>query len=70
MNYIESIKSYKPYNEQEQLDKELILNCINNFSVNIIIIINILAIVKSSLVDATKREYIIKMKISFGINFF
>ena len=32
MSYIEAIKSYTPYNEQEQLDKELILNCINNFS--------------------------------------
>ena len=32
MNYIENIKSYIPYNEQEKLDKELILNCIHNFS--------------------------------------
>lgn len=32
MNYIKEIKSYIPYNEQEQKDKDLILNCINNFS--------------------------------------
>ena len=32
MNYINEIKSYIPYNEQEQKDKDLILNCINNFS--------------------------------------
>ena len=32
MSYIKEIKSYIPYNEQEQKDKDLILNCINNFS--------------------------------------
>ena len=32
MNYIQEIKSYIPYNEQEKKDKDLILHCINNFS--------------------------------------
>lgn len=31
MNWIEEIKEYKPYNEQEEKDKEIILSCINNF---------------------------------------
>ncbi|MBL4934685.1 NUDIX hydrolase [Clostridium sp. YIM B02515] len=31
MNWINSIKNYKPYNEQEKKDKEIILNCINIF---------------------------------------
>lgn len=31
MDYIKSIKLYKPYNEQEKRDKELILNCIEKF---------------------------------------
>lgn len=29
MNWIEDIKNYKPYNEQESKDKDLILKCIN-----------------------------------------
>ena len=29
MNWIEDIKNYKPYNEQEAKDKDLILKCIN-----------------------------------------
>lgn len=32
MNYIEAIKRYKPINEQEKKDKEIILSCINNYS--------------------------------------
>lgn len=31
MNWIDSIKKYNPYNEQEKKDKEIILNCINTF---------------------------------------
>lgn len=31
MSYIEDIKNYIPYNEQEQKDKELILKCINDY---------------------------------------
>ena len=31
MNYIEQIKKYKPYNEQEEKDKEIMLNYINTF---------------------------------------
>lgn len=31
MEYIEQIKRYKTINEQEQKDKELILECINNY---------------------------------------
>lgn len=31
MNWIESLKSYKTWNEQEQKDKEIILNCVNQF---------------------------------------
>jgi len=31
MNWIESIKNYNPYNEQEKKDKEIILECINKF---------------------------------------
>ncbi|GAB6168030.1 NUDIX hydrolase [Clostridium carnis] len=30
MNWIEEIEQYKPYNEQEKADKELIIHCINN----------------------------------------
>ena len=29
MNWIENIKNYEPYNEQELKDKDLILKCIN-----------------------------------------
>jgi 8-oxo-dGTP pyrophosphatase MutT (NUDIX family) len=32
MSWIELIKQYKPYNEQEEKDKKIILQCINNFS--------------------------------------
>lgn len=32
MNWINQIKEYIPYNEQEMKDKELILKCISNFS--------------------------------------
>ncbi|MGL4797510.1 MAG: NUDIX hydrolase [Paraclostridium sp.] len=32
MNYIDQIKMYKPYNEQEEKDKELILHCIETQS--------------------------------------
>lgn len=31
MEYIEEIKNYKPYNEQEEKDKEIMLDYINNF---------------------------------------
>lgn len=31
MNYIEQLKKYAPYNEQEQKDKEIMLKYINNF---------------------------------------
>lgn len=31
MNFIEEIKAYKPYNEQEKEDKEVMLNYINDF---------------------------------------
>ncbi|MDO4535756.1 MAG: NUDIX hydrolase [Clostridium perfringens] len=31
-NFIESIKNYKPYNEQEEKDKKLILTATNNFN--------------------------------------
>lgn len=31
MNYIEQLKKYMPYNEQEQKDKEIMLKYINNF---------------------------------------
>ena len=31
MNLKEQIENYKPYNEQEKSDKEIILNCINTF---------------------------------------
>lgn len=47
MNYIEDIKSYIPYNEQEKMDKELILNCINNFP-NLLTRENALAHITSS----------------------
>lgn len=32
MNWINKIKDYKPYNEQELMDKDLILKCINTYS--------------------------------------
>lgn len=32
MNWIELIKRYTPFNEQEQKDKDLILHCINTFN--------------------------------------
>lgn len=32
MNYINEIKKYTPFNEQETKDKELILNCISNYN--------------------------------------
>lgn len=32
MNWIDSIKAYIPYNEQEMKDKEIILKCINDFN--------------------------------------
>ncbi|MBC2582607.1 NUDIX hydrolase [Clostridium sp. DJ247] len=32
MNWIELIKTYNPYNEQEKKDKEIILYCINTFN--------------------------------------
>ncbi|NMM62830.1 NUDIX hydrolase [Clostridium sp. P21] len=31
MDWIEAVKKYVPYNEQEEKDKELILKCINKF---------------------------------------
>ena len=31
MNLKEQIENYKPYNEQEKSDKEIMLNCINTF---------------------------------------
>lgn len=31
MNWIELIKTYNPYNEQEEKDKEIILHCIDTF---------------------------------------
>ncbi len=31
MNYIEDIKNYIPFNEQEESDKELFLRCLNDF---------------------------------------
>ena len=31
MNYIEDIKNYIPFNEQEEMDKELFLRCLNDF---------------------------------------
>lgn len=31
MNYIEDIKNYIPFNEQEEKDKTLFLKCLNNF---------------------------------------
>ncbi|MFU0824012.1 NUDIX hydrolase [Clostridium sp.] len=31
MNWIESIKNYNPYNEQEKKDKEIIVECIDKF---------------------------------------
>ncbi|ADL53265.1 NUDIX hydrolase [Clostridium cellulovorans] len=31
MGWIEEIESYKPYNEQEKIDKEIILRCIEKF---------------------------------------
>ncbi|QGU95332.1 NUDIX domain-containing protein [Clostridium bovifaecis] len=31
MNWIESIRNYSPYNEQEKKDKEMILSCIDKF---------------------------------------
>lgn len=31
MNWIDQIKEYTPYNEQEEADKKLILNAINNY---------------------------------------
>ena len=32
MNYINKIKEYIPFNEQEEKDKKLILNCIENYN--------------------------------------
>lgn len=32
MNYLKKISSYKPFNEQEQVDKEIMLGYISNFS--------------------------------------
>ncbi|MFR4052236.1 MAG: NUDIX hydrolase, partial [Clostridium perfringens] len=31
MNYIEDVKNYIPFNEQEERDKELFLRCLNDF---------------------------------------
>ncbi len=47
MNYIEEIKKYKPYNIQEEKDKEFILKCINDFD-NILTRENIIVHITSS----------------------
>ncbi|MGM9979517.1 MAG: NUDIX hydrolase [Clostridium sp.] len=47
MNYIEEIKRYKPYNIQEEKDKEFILKCINDFD-NILTRENIIVHITSS----------------------
>ena len=47
MDYIEEIKKYKPYNIQEEKDKEFILKCINDFD-NILTRENIIVHITSS----------------------
>lgn len=47
MTWIEKIKEYTPYNEQEYSDKNLILNCIDTYS-NILLRENTLAHITSS----------------------
>ena len=47
MNWIEAIKNYIPYNDQEAKDKDLIIECINKFD-NILTRENIIAHITSS----------------------
>ena len=47
MNWIESIKNYIPYNDQEAKDKDLIIECINKFD-NILTRENTIAHITSS----------------------
>lgn len=55
MNWIESIKAYNPYNDQEEKDKEIILNCINTFN-NILTRDNEVAHITSSAFVINKRK--------------
>ena len=47
MNWVEEIKNYIPYNDQEAKDKDLIIECINKFD-NILTRENIIAHITSS----------------------
>lgn len=57
MNWIDSIKKYNPYNEQEKKDKEIILQCIDTFN-NILTRDNEIAHITSSafVVNKTKDK--------------
>lgn len=55
MNWIESIKTYNPYNEQEEKDKEIILQCIDTFK-NILTRDNEIAHITSSAFVVNKTK--------------
>ncbi len=57
MSYIDDIKAYVPFNEQERKDKELILNCINTYD-NILTRSNPLVHITSSgyIVNKTRNK--------------
>lgn len=56
MNYIEEIKSYKPANEQETEDKEVILDYIESFPDNVLLRDNKIAHMTSSGVIVNKKR--------------
>lgn len=55
MNWIDSINKYKPYNEQEKKDKDIILHCIDTFN-NILTRDNELAHITSSAFVVNKAK--------------
>lgn len=55
MNWIDLIKNYKPYNEQEEKDKEIILRCIHTFD-DILTRNNEIAHITSSAFILNKRK--------------
>lgn len=56
MNYIEEIRQYKPINEQENVDKEVILDYAESFSHNILLRENRLAHMTASAVIVNKEH--------------
>jgi len=56
MNYITEIKKYKPVNEQEQTDKEVILDYINSFPDNVLLRDNKIAHMTSSGIIVNKEH--------------